>query len=128
MFVYALSLPDGFPTGEEIRGDMEATGFFFKRMAYPTEQESELRRAPVIMARTVAHLQRTSSSQPNIAVVSVLTAMVALGVVGLVVALAWAARTSAPLRDRATAALPVIDDRDVIDVKESLARLSENER
>jgi len=51
MVIYALELPEGFPTGAEIEADGEVTGFYFKRWAYASE--AGLRTAPTLLARTI---------------------------------------------------------------------------
>jgi hypothetical protein len=50
IIVYFLVLPPGFPTGVDVNEEIEATGFFFKRMAY--HATDTLRLAPLVIART----------------------------------------------------------------------------
>jgi hypothetical protein len=64
IFLYALALPSGFPIGENTQAEIEAHGLFFKRMVYPTQQE-ELRRAPVVMARTVDWRDSAAAETPE---------------------------------------------------------------
>ena len=52
LVVYCLYLPEGFPTGMKVSADVKVTGFFFKRWMY-SDANSELRTAPVVVARTV---------------------------------------------------------------------------
>ena len=52
LVVYCLYLPEDFPTGMKVSAEVEITGFFFKRWMY-SDAKSELRTAPVIVARTV---------------------------------------------------------------------------
>lgn len=59
IFIYCLELPPGFPTGDNIAIDVNATGLFFKRMVYPSREPDVLRRAPLIMCQTV-ELQNAS--------------------------------------------------------------------
>jgi len=129
IFLYVLELPDGFPTGEEIRADLQATGIFFKRMVYPTQQEAELRRAPVIMARTVTWLEPAEVTPVGDSTpLPLMLGLTALGIVGLIFAIAWATRERVYARARLTATIEPIDERDVVDLRESLGKLAENDR
>jgi hypothetical protein len=129
VFLYTLELPADFPTGEEIRADIEATGIFFKRMVYPTKESGELRRAPVIMARTLTWRQPVVAETSRGGLpVGVLVAMVALGAVALALVTYWASRVRSSSTAQLPAALPPIDDRDVVSIEESLDNLSENDR
>jgi hypothetical protein len=49
--VYALALPEGFPLGSDLEAPCAATGFFFKRWAYPSREG--IATAPLVLARTV---------------------------------------------------------------------------
>ena len=49
--VYALTLPEGFPLGTDLEAPCAATGFFFKRWAYPAREG--IATAPLVLARTV---------------------------------------------------------------------------
>jgi len=49
--VYALELPEAFPEGDTLDEAVSATGFFFKRWAYPSQDA--IRTAPLVVARTV---------------------------------------------------------------------------
>jgi len=58
--VYALELPEGFPTGNDISAPVDVVGFFYKLRAYtfPSEDSeghsiTALNVAPMILARTV---------------------------------------------------------------------------
>jgi hypothetical protein len=51
MAVYALALPEGFPLGTDLEVPCAATGFFFKRWAYPSREG--IATAPLVLARTV---------------------------------------------------------------------------
>ncbi|MBX3413669.1 MAG: hypothetical protein KF708_13345 [Pirellulales bacterium] len=51
IIVYALALPADFPLGETIAADITATGFYFKRWAYPATDT--LRLAPVVLVAAV---------------------------------------------------------------------------
>jgi hypothetical protein len=46
--IYALKLPDGFPTGMELHEDVEFTGLFFKRWAY--QAKGGIMTAPLVLA------------------------------------------------------------------------------
>lgn len=48
---YVLQLPAGFPTGMNLREEVELTGFYFKRWAY--KAEIGINTAPLLLARTV---------------------------------------------------------------------------
>lgn len=127
IFLYSLALPEGFRAGDEIRADIEATGFFFKRMVYPTEREAELRRAPVVMARTLSWLQADESAAGyDNRSLHLIFGLTALGIAGLIAAIWWATRKSLPLPKAASAALPPIDDREIVEVQESLDKLAES--
>jgi hypothetical protein len=54
--VYCLELPKGFPTGVKIAEEAEATGFFFKRWAYP--DKDTFRVAPTLAAKTLQWQRR----------------------------------------------------------------------
>jgi len=49
--VYTLYLPFDFPVGEELDEPVSATGFFFKRWAYPSR--SGILTAPLVLARSI---------------------------------------------------------------------------
>ncbi|MCH8923341.1 MAG: hypothetical protein IIA67_09375, partial [Planctomycetes bacterium] len=61
--VHCLQLPEGFPTGADVRAEVEITGFFYKRVAYqhpplnPNESDegakSKMSVAPLLLAKTV---------------------------------------------------------------------------
>lgn len=58
--IYVLQLPSGFPTGTDLRENVQFTGFFFKRLAYPAHDGS--RTAPLLLAKTV----RWTRSEPSV--------------------------------------------------------------
>jgi hypothetical protein len=126
IFLYCLELPAGLPTGDEIAADITATGLFFKRMVYPTELEGELRRAPVIMARSLDWLQPQSptTTADNNTVRFVIAATV-IGIILLVVLLSYIARSSAPRHSATPTSLPEIRDVETPDVHKSLQELEE---
>jgi hypothetical protein len=129
IFLYALELPDGFPTGEEIGAEIEATGIFFKRMVYPTEHNQELRRAPAIMSRTIDWRQPVEASSPHDnAPVQMLLALTALGVVVLVGVLAWTSRSRVYPRAHDKSAAPKIQEHEVVEVRDALRKLAESEQ
>jgi hypothetical protein len=127
VFLYTLKLPQGFPVGEKIRAEVTATGYFFKRMVYTTK-DAQLRRAPVIMARTV-DWQRPSTqlAEKNGAIVGILMAATVLGLLAFFVLSHWASPAGASARVRRPEALAPIDESNVVDVQESLARLAETQ-
>ena len=49
--VYALELPEGFPTGPRIDEPVELVGFFYKRKAYLAQDT--VRTAPLVLAKTL---------------------------------------------------------------------------
>jgi hypothetical protein len=59
--VWCLHLPDGFPVGMEMAEEAEATGFFFKRWAYKAA-DGNMRRAPMVLARTVHWRKRSEAT------------------------------------------------------------------
>jgi hypothetical protein len=129
VFLYTLELPTDFPTGEGIRAEIAATGIFFKRMVYPTKDNADLRRAPVVMARTLTWRQPVATEDSRSgAFVGGLVAIVALSVIGLIVVTYWASRVRLSTAQRRPSALPPIDDRDVVSVEESLSKLAETDR
>jgi hypothetical protein len=126
VFVYALQLPEGFPVGEKIRAEIAATGYFFKRMVYTTRDEADLRRAPVIMARTLNWQQpSTVIPEQNGRLVSVLMGVTGIGILAFFALSYWASQRGLSAKARRSATLAPIDDRNVVDVNESLARLAE---
>lgn len=128
VFVYALQLPDGFPVGERIRADVAATGYFFKRMVYSTRDEADLRRAPVIMVRTLSWQQpSTEIAEKNGRLVSILMGATGIGILAFFAVSYWASQRGVAAKARRSATLAPIDDRNVVDVHESLARLAENQ-
>jgi hypothetical protein len=54
--IYCLSLPKGFPTGDKVAEEVEATGFFFKRWAYQAKDAT--RTAPTILAKSLEWQKR----------------------------------------------------------------------
>jgi hypothetical protein len=129
IFVYVLELPKGFPVGEDVRAELQATGFFFKRMVYPAQSEGELRRAPVIMARSVDWLDSAEVTPvSDHASLQLMLGLTVLGIVGLIVAIAWATRDRLHTRPVAKPTIDPIDDQDIVDVRVSLARLAENDQ
>ncbi len=125
LFLYVLALPDGFPVGQQIRAEVKATGIFFKRMVYPTAQEGELRRAPVVMAKSIDWLH--SSRPAHTSRSSLVTILIAVGIVGLVFVGYWATRARYPIAKPRPADLPPIDDREVMDIRDALNKLAEND-
>jgi hypothetical protein len=51
IFAYCLTLPAGFPRGDEVAVDVAVTGLFFKNLSY--QSENDLAIAPVILANEV---------------------------------------------------------------------------
>lgn len=52
VIVYALELPEGFPTGEKLREGVSLTGFFYKRWAHLSE-DKEIMTWPLLLSKTV---------------------------------------------------------------------------
>jgi hypothetical protein len=129
VFLYTLELPAGFPVGERIRAEIEATGVFFKRMVYPAGDTAELRRAPVVMARTLAWQPPTLSPDSATGwIVGTLVTCVALGAVALLAVTYWASPMRIARVERRPETLPPVDDRSVESVEQSLRRLAENDQ
>jgi hypothetical protein len=128
IFLYTLELPGDFPRGEEIGATITASGVFFKRMVYPAKDNETLRRAPVVMARTLSW-QRPAV--PDDAAgdyfAGVMAALVALGAVGLVAATYWASQIHFSARPPRPPTLPNIDEGDVLSTEESLRKLAESD-
>ena len=49
--IFVLELPAKFPIGMDVNADVTASGFFFKRWAYPAKDT--IRTAPLLLSRTV---------------------------------------------------------------------------
>ncbi len=84
--IYALDVPEGFPTGMSVWADVRVTGFFFKRWSYLAQDT--LRSAPTVLSRTVDWLHRPAATDrvrrsmpPVWLVVAVATAVAALTLV-----------------------------------------------
>jgi hypothetical protein len=60
IMVYCLDLPEGFPTGADIRERAEVTGFYFKRGAYRAAG-GKIRIAPMLLARTLDWQKRAEA-------------------------------------------------------------------
>jgi hypothetical protein len=52
LVVYSLELPEGFPIGERIKEEVEATGFFFKRWAREA-QKDDISLFPLVISKTI---------------------------------------------------------------------------
>lgn len=67
LVAYVLELPDGFPTGMDVRADVRLVGFSFKRWLYlagdPETGEETMRIAPLVFGRTV-HWRKPPPSRP----------------------------------------------------------------
>lgn len=62
IIINALSIPPGFPTGENIEPQrIDCTGFFFKRWAYPSQKD--VMTAPLIMAKGFTWQEPIQSAQ-----------------------------------------------------------------
>jgi hypothetical protein len=128
IFLYTLELPSGFPTGEDIRADIAATGFFFKRMVYPTKASGELRRAPVIMARTLTWREATTKPDTGHGrFLGLITGSMVLGVLGLMIVTYWATHTRTLAVERLPALAPRINEDEVSDVYDALDKLAQSD-
>jgi hypothetical protein len=127
IFLYCFELPTGFPTGDEIAADIIATGLFFKRMVYPTEHGDELRRAPVIMARSLTwqQPQQTTPEGDGNTIRFVIAATV-IGLVVLVSLLSYVTRTSSLKKLLSPTNLPEMPGVEPPDVHKSLEKLEED--
>jgi hypothetical protein len=67
LVAYVLELPEGFPTGMDVRADVRLVGFSFKRWLYlagdPATGEETMRIAPLLFARTL-HWRKPVPSRP----------------------------------------------------------------
>jgi len=67
LVAYVLELPEGFPTGMDVRADVRLIGFSFKRWLYmagdPETGEETMRIAPLLFGRTV-HWRKPAPSRP----------------------------------------------------------------
>ena len=114
----------GFPTGDEIAADITATGLFFKRMVYPAEHEGELRRAPVILARSLSWLQpQTPTTAADNNTVRFVIAATVIGIILLVGLLSYVARTTTRRYSTTAADLAELGTGETPDVKKSLEQL-----
>jgi hypothetical protein len=126
IFLYCLELPTGFPTGDEIAAEITATGLFFKRMVYPTEQTDELRRAPVIMARSLTWQQPQQTAPTNDSnTIRLVIAGTVVGFIVLVGLLSYVARSSARPQSSNPTNLPEMRGVETPDVQKSLEMLKE---
>jgi hypothetical protein len=126
IFLYCLELPSGFPTGDEIAADITATGLFFKRMVYPTEHEGDLRRAPVIMARSLNWKQpQETTPKSDSSTIRFIIAATVVGIILLVGLVSYLARTASPRKRESSINLVEIRDIESPDVKKSLEKLEE---
>ncbi len=97
MVLYVLELPQGFPTGMTIAEEVEAAGFFFKRLAYAAQDRA--RTAPAVLARSVVWHERPvlASAEPPSAATWLLVVGGALAVsVGFVAIVVLRTRRTAP--------------------------------
>jgi hypothetical protein len=128
VFVYTLELPPDFPVGEHVRAEIETAGVFFKRMVYPAD-DGELRRTPVIMARTLTWKPPAAPSDSHAGwLVSAMLACIAVGVAGLAAVTYWATRVRVAQSERRPEILPPIDDSGVEGVEQSLSKLAEHDQ
>lgn len=85
--VYVLHLPANFPVGEQLDEAVSATGFFFKRWAYPSR--SGILTAPLVLARSLEWQPASTapvpgSSQEQTLLAVLVASVFALGVVSWV--------------------------------------------
>ena len=62
IFVYALELPVGVTTSEDVANDVSATGYFFKNLSYPWRDGLGI--APVILAKQVTLAEPSVAAEP----------------------------------------------------------------
>jgi hypothetical protein len=107
MFVYCLSLPEGFPEGTEVSAEVEVTGFYFKRWAYAAQDS--VRTAPVLLARTVRWNRPPAAVEEPAFGAGTILALIAVALcVSLAVVVYVCARTRVA-RSRERAAPPQLD-------------------
>ncbi|MBR0237305.1 MAG: hypothetical protein IJQ39_04350 [Thermoguttaceae bacterium] len=64
IIINTLSIPSGFPTGEDIEPQrIECTGFFIKRWAYPAQED--VLTAPLVMAKELSWQEPIKSAATN---------------------------------------------------------------
>jgi hypothetical protein len=59
-----LDLPKAFPRGSNLNEAVEATGFYFKRLAYYLERDKSLQLAPLVLAENVEWAPLPAAVQP----------------------------------------------------------------
>jgi hypothetical protein len=128
LFVYCLTLPDGFATGESISAEISASGLFFKNLAYRTAAEPgqgpAVLTAPTILAQTIRWSPATVAaaeprSEPSpwaMVAVGIASAMIGLFGAAMLSRRANASSSTASVRGKAN-----VDESRVAD---ALARLS----
>ncbi|MCA9236425.1 MAG: hypothetical protein KDA44_13210 [Planctomycetales bacterium] len=128
LLVYALELPAGFPTGENLREPATIHAAFFKNWAYSYGDGVGL--APVSVTSTFAwtpHATTSNKDKSDTAVEPHSSPWLAAGLAGIVAAvwIAWIARrTRRPPRSTTAATLPGAESIDTVDVRDQLARLA----
>jgi len=60
-----LDLPKAFPRGNPINEQVEATGFYFKRLAYYLENDKTMQLAPLILAENVEWAPQPAAAPPQ---------------------------------------------------------------
>jgi len=86
IILYCLELPDDFPTGMDIRQPVEATGFYFKRLAY--EASDTLRTAPTVLVKTLGWTP-PPPEEPGVTLPFWAIGLIGLGISAVVVALIY---------------------------------------
>lgn len=134
IIVYALDLPEGFPTGMKIHEPIELTGFFFKRVAYGAKGGGMT--APTVLAKTVewkapSPAQRTTTANESRQRLQWLMGAAVFGII-LLTFLMWrlSRPTRRPILHRAPMSaetVEVLQDADVLTVQEELGRLAREE-
>lgn len=98
--VWCLHLPDRFPLGMEIEEDAEVTGFYFKLWAYKSA-DGTVRRAPMLLARTIHWHRRPEVTRAPPTDRSSLALMILGAAAFAVLGTAWVyyrTRRAAPIR------------------------------
>ncbi len=134
IIVYALDLPEEFPTGMKIHEPVELTGFFFKRVAYGAKGGGMT--APTVLTKTVdwkapSPAERTATASESRQRLQWLMGVAVFGIILLTVVM-WQLNRSTrrPILQRASMSadtVEVLQDADVLTVQEELERLARKE-
>jgi hypothetical protein len=124
--VYALELPEGFPTGMDVQEPVRVTGFFYKRWAYGAADG--IRTAPLLLVRTVQWQQVDPTARPMFDTQLSIVVMVSIvGGLGLLAVYSWLNRAAPEVRREPVASpenLRALEREEVVEVRQVLAELA----